>query len=155
MIKFLQMVIAILCAIGLLCHSPSSLAQGKGSAEDAVALVKKAVDYYKKNGREKSLAAFSDGHGPFIDRDMYIFAIDQKAKMLAHGTLPKIVGKDVIEMKDADGNYLFKDMLAVTSAKNSGWVHYKWPNPQTKNIEAKSTYLEKADGLVIGCGIYQ
>lgn len=144
-----------LVAAALIATTTGAHAQGKGNEADAVALVKKAVDYLKKNGKDKALAEFSNPHGQFIDRDLYIFVIDQKAKMLAHGTLPKIIGKDVIEMKDADGGYLFKDMLAATATKPSAWVHYKWPNPVTKNIEAKSTYLERVDDLVIGCGIYK
>ncbi|GJI92249.1 cache domain-containing protein [Duganella hordei] len=147
--------LSLTIALGLLAAAPATFAQGKGNADDATALVKKAVAFYKKYGREKALAEFSDPKGQFIDRDLYIFVIDQKAKMLAHGTLPKIIGKDVIEMKDADGNFLFKNMLELVNSKGSGWVHYKWPNPITKNIEAKSTYLEKVDDLVIGCGIYK
>jgi len=144
-----------LVAAALIVASTGAHAQSKGNEADAVALVKKAVDYMKKNGKEKALAEFSNPKGEFIDRDLYIFVIDQKAKMLAHGTLPKIIGKDVIEMKDADGGYLFKDMLAATATKQNAWVHYKWPNPVSKNIEAKSTYLERVDDLVIGCGIYK
>jgi cytochrome c len=144
-----------LAAAGLLSAATGVQAQGKGNEADAVALVKRAVDYLKKNGKEKALAEFSNPQGQFIDRDLYIFVIDQKAKMLAHGALPKIIGKDVIEMKDADGGYLFKDMLAATATKQNAWVHYKWPNPVSKNIEAKSTYLERVDDMVIGCGIYK
>lgn len=144
-----------LAAVSLFAAAAGVQAQSKGNEADAVALVKKAVDYMKKNGREKALAEFSNPQGQFIDRDLYIFVIDQKAKMLAHGALPKIIGKDVIEMKDADGGYLFKDMLAATATKQNAWVHYKWPNPVSKNIEAKSTYLERVDDLVIGCGIYK
>ncbi|MES2263691.1 MAG: cache domain-containing protein [Pseudomonadota bacterium] len=130
-------------------------AADKGTTDEAVALVKKAVVFFNANGKDKALAEFSNGKGQFIDRDMYIFVIDQKGNMLAHGTLPKIVGKAVLEMKDADDKYLFKDMLAVTKNKDSGWVHYKWPNPVTKTVEAKSTYLEKVGDLLIGCGVYR
>jgi signal transduction histidine kinase len=144
-----------LVAAALIAATTGAHAQSKGNEADAVALVKKAVDYLKKNGKDKALAEFSNPKGEFIDRDLYIFVIDQKAKMLAHGALPKIIGKDVIEMKDADGGYLFKNMLAATATKQNAWVHYKWPNPISKNIEAKSTYLERVDDLVIGCGIYK
>lgn len=142
-------------AMGLFSLSGACLAEGKAKAEDAVALVKKAVAYLKKNGREKSLAAFNDRHGQFVAGELYVFVIDQQATMLAHGALPRIVGKNVLEMKDADGNFLFKSMLELSGAKGGGWVHYKWPNPSSKEVEAKSTYLEKVGELVLGCGIYQ
>lgn len=155
MSKILNRMMAGLFMAGFVSLSPACLAAEKGNADDATALVKKAVAYLKKNGREKGLAEFSDPKGAFIDRDLYIFVIDQKARMLAHGTLPKIIGKDVMEMKDADGNFLFKTMLELSNAKGGGWVHYKWPNPVTKAIEEKSTYLEKSGELVVGCGIYK
>lgn len=153
---FFQRIMLALVAAGTLSFAPAALAaDGKGSAEEASALVKKAVAFLKKNGKDKSLAEFSDGKGQFIDRDMYIFVIDLKGKMLAHGTLPKIIGKDVLEMKDPDGKFLFKDMLEVANTKGSGWVNYKWPNPISKNIEAKATYVEKVDDMILGAGIYK
>lgn len=126
-----------------------------GTADDAIALVKKAVSYLKENGPEKSFAAFNASKGQFTNKDLYIFVINQKGKMVAHGMLPKIVDKDVLEMKDADGKFLFKDMLAATSKQANAWVYYKWPNPSTKSVDDKSTYLERVDEFVIGCGIYK
>jgi hypothetical protein len=130
-------------------------APGKGTPDEAQAMVKKAVAYLKTHDRDAALAEFSNPKGGFIDRDMYIFVIDLQGKMIAHGTLPKIINKQVLEMKDADDKYLFKDMLAVANAAGSGWVHYKWPNPSSKTIEPKSTFVEKVGDLVIGCGVYK
>ncbi|MFZ6849423.1 cache domain-containing protein [Undibacterium sp. RuRC25W] len=121
----------------------------------AAALVKKAVAFLKANGAEKSFAAFSDSKGEFVKNELYIFVINRQGKMVAHGMLPKIIGKDVLEMKDADGKTLFKDMLAATATKENAWITYKWPNPSTKNIDDKATYLERVDDYVIGCGVYK
>jgi cytochrome c len=141
--------VVFLFAIGL-----HATAAEKGKPEEAQAMVKRAVAMIKKEGREKALAEFNNPKGAFIDRDMYIFVIDQKGTMLAHGTIARIVNKNVLDMKDADGNFLFKTMLAETGTKNTTWVHYKWPNPSTKAIEDKSTYLEKVDDMIVGCGVY-
>ncbi len=43
----------------------------------------------------------------------------------------------------------------VGNSKGSGWIDYKWPNPVTKAVEQKSTYVEKVDDVVVGCGIYK
>jgi cytochrome c len=32
---------------------------------------------------------------------------------------------------------------------------YKWPNPTTKLIEAKSSYVERMGGFFVGVGVYQ
>ena len=36
-----------------------------------------------------------------------------------------------------------------------GWVDYKWPNPTTKKVEGKSSYVKKVGDLIIGVGIYK
>ena len=73
-----------------------------------------------------------------------------------HGTNVKLVGKNVTEMKDADGRYLIKDILALGMSKEGkGWVDYKWPNPSTGTIDSKRTYVERVEDVIIGCGIYK
>jgi len=127
----------------------------KGSANEAVALVKKAVDYMKANGKEKALAEFNNPKGQFIDRDLYIFVFDMNGKTLAHGTNPKLLDKNLIELKDADGKYFMKEFIEVANTKGKGWIDYKWTNPMTKALEPKSTYIEKAGDVIVGCGIYK
>ena len=127
----------------------------KGSANEAVALVKKAVDYMKANGKEKALAEFNNPKGQFIDRDLYIFVFDMNGKTLAHGTNPKLLDKNLIELKDADGKYFMNEFIEVANTKGKGWIDYKWTNPVTKALEPKSTYIEKAGDVMIGCGIYK
>ncbi|HCE07957.1 MAG TPA: histidine kinase, partial [Oxalobacteraceae bacterium] len=41
------------------------------------------------------------------------------------------------------------------SGKGKGWVDYKWPNPATKILEAKSSYVERYEDVYVGCGIYK
>jgi cytochrome c len=128
----------------------------RGTAEEASALVKKGIAYLKANGPEKSYAAFNDPQGQFVDRDLYLFVIDMTGKMLAHGANKKLLGKNLIELKDADGKAFLKEFIDVANKKGKGWVDYKWPHPQTKAIESKSSYVEKLDdGTMIGVGIYK
>lgn len=154
MLKKMLRGLFVFCSLFLL-QSFSYAAGEHGTTEEATALVKKAVAYLKANGPEKSFTAFNDSKGEFTKNDLYIFVINRQGKMLAHGMLPKIIGKDVLEMKDADGKALFKDMLTATATKDSAWINYKWPNPTTKQIDDKSTYLEKIDDMVVGCGVYK
>lgn len=121
----------------------------------AVAMVKKAVAYLKTHGAEKAYAEFSNPAGQFKDRDLYIAVLDVKGVVLAHGDNAKLVGKATIELKDVDGTYFIKKFLEVAHSKGSGWVDYKWPNPISKVIEQKSTYVERAGDVVITCGAYK
>lgn len=131
-------------------------ASERGNAEEAVALVRKGVAFIKANGVEQSYAAISDVKGQFVDRDLYLFVFDATGKTLAHGANAKLIGKNLIDLKDSDDKYFIKEFLDLAGKKGKGWVDYKWPHPITKAIERKSTYIEKLDnGTIIGCGIYK
>lgn len=131
-----------------------AFAADKGTADEAIAMVKKAVAYIKANGAEKAYAEFNNPNGKFRDRDLYILVQDFNGKMLAHAN-PRLVGKDLLETKDADGKYLAKALIEVAKDKGKGWVDYKWVNPASSTVEKKSTYIEKVDDTLVGCGIYK
>ncbi len=122
---------------------------------EAVAMVKRAIAYIKDNGKEKAFSAFSKPDPQFKNRDLYINVIDQQGNTKAHGENPKLIGRNVIDLKDADGKYFIKNFVQVSKNPGHGWVDYRWPNPVTTVIESKSTYIEKIDDLVVGCGIYK
>lgn len=132
----------------------SAMAADKGTADEAVAMVKKAVSFVKANGKEKAFAEFSNPKGQFVDRDLYVMVYDMDGNNKAHGSNPKLIGKNLLEIKDADGTYIVKGLIDVAK-KGKGWFDYKWPNALTKAVEAKSTYVEKVDDVLIGVGIYK
>jgi cytochrome c len=126
-----------------------------GTSAEATAMVKKAVAYLKANGKEKTLAEVSNNKGQFIDRDLYISVYDMNGNVLAHGTNPKLIGKDVSALKDANGKEFIKDILSQAKASGKGNADYVWPNPMTKELTPKTVYFEKADDLVISSGYYK
>lgn len=138
-----------------LTFSHAVLAAERGSADEAVAMVQKAISYIKANGRDKAFAEINNPAGRFRDRDLYVFVGDFKGNVLAHGGNPKLVGKVLIDLRDSDGKYLVKAYNELAATKGKGWTDYKWLNPKTSSIDQKSSYVEKVDELVIGCGIYK
>lgn len=126
-----------------------------GSPDEAVAMVKKAVAFAKAKGKDKLLAEVSNPKGPFIDRDLYLSVYDSNGIILAHGTNPKLVGKDVSTLTDPDGKFFIKEILAQAKANGKGHEDYKWPHPVTKEYQAKSAYFEVVDGVVVSCGFYK
>jgi cytochrome c len=151
--KFLS---TILFGLAALAFNHAAFAAGdKGTADEATALTKKAIAYLKANGKEKAFAEFSNPSGQFKDRDLYIFVIDFNGKTVAHGANAKLIDKNMAELKDADGKLFIKEFIDVAKGKGKGWVDYKWPHPTTKAIEAKTSYVEKADDVIVACGIYK
>lgn len=151
-----KLVLTLIFGLASLAFNSAAFAAGdKGTAEEAVAMVKKAAAYMKANGKEKAFAEISNTSGQFKDRDLYVAALDLHGKTLAHGANAKMVDKVLIEMKDADGKPFIKEFIDLANSKGKGWVDYKWPNPVTKAIDSKSTYVEKFDDVVLICGIYK
>jgi cytochrome c len=126
-----------------------------GTAAEAEALVKKGVELIKAEGREKAFAEINNPKGKFVDRDLYIFVYDMDGKCVAHGFNPKMIGKELLEMKDKDGKYFVKERVEIAKTKGKGWQDYKFTDPITKKIEQKSAYVEKVENLIVGCGVYK
>lgn len=132
----------------------AGFAAAAATKADAEALVKKGIAYVKEAGKEKAMAEFSNPKGKFVKGDLYIFVLDFKGGMLAHGANQKLIGKNVIDLKDSDG-LLFVQEFIKAGKQGHGWVEYKWTHPTTKNIEPKIAYIQAAGDLIFACGIYK
>lgn len=125
-------------------------------ADDATTLVNDAITYIATNGAPKGFATISDPQGPFVKGETYLFVVDFDGNTLAHGGNPKLVGKSLRDLRDADGRPFIAEMIDQ-ARKSSGWVNYKWTNPTTKKVQEKTTYVAPIPGLsaLIGCGVYK
>ena len=147
--KISSLVMATLLA---LCFNGLAFASDK---DIAVALVKKAVTQVKEMGKEKAITEFNDKNGKFVKGELYVFAYNLQGTIIAHPMNSKLIGKDMKEVTDADGKFFTKEFLATVNGPGKGWVDYRWTNPVSKKIEAKSSYVEKAGDIMVGCGIYK
>lgn len=158
--KILTALMACLFLFGSVSTGSAEKKASQGTKEEAQAMVEKAAEWFKKYGREKTLAEITRGasvkKGEFKDRDLYIFAYDFHGVCLAQGDNPRLVGQNLYDWQDADGRYNIRAQIDVALKKGSGWsTVYKWTNPVTKKIESKMTYVKKIDDtLWIGCGVY-
>ena len=149
-----KMLMLMLC-VCVFCVSISSIAQSRGTSDEAQAMVKKAVAFYKESGQQKAFSAFDTGSNGFKKEDLYIWVSDMQMKVLSHGANSKLVGKELIELKDSDGKLFMKAISDTAKTKGSGWQDYNWTNPANKKVERKSTYFEKHNDLIFACGIYK
>lgn len=141
-------------AIGITFIAPAQAAD-RGTAAEAEAMVKRAVAFIKEKGPEKAYEEFTHGK-QFKDRDLYVIVYDLNGKNLAQGANPKLVGKDLIGLKDPDGKPLIQMFVDLAKSKGKGWVEgYKFLNPATQKIEEKAMYLERLGDTLVGCGIYK
>lgn len=151
----MKRIVRLFCLIfGLSLAAAPVAAEEFASADEAMALVKKAAALYKADGKEKAFAAFEDANGEFRVKDLYIFVQDLNGVTLSHKN-PGLVGKDASGMKDAEGKMFMAEMVKLAKEKGAGWVDYMWANPSTRKIQAKSTYIEKVGDVFVGAGIYK
>jgi cytochrome c len=150
--KILQMIL-LAGSLGL-CVAGQAAAM-HGSAEEAVAMVQKVIAYMKANGKAKTIAEVNNLNGQFRDRDLYVTINTLDAVTLAHGANAKMQGKNLIDLKDADGKPFMRERLELVKAKGKGWQDYKFVNPVTKQIEPKAMYFERYEDVIINCGIYK
>jgi cytochrome c len=127
----------------------------RASAEEAKAMLDKAVAFLKKSGNKIAYKAFNDPQGGYVINDEYVFAIDlDNGKYRASGASPSLTGVDVRAVSDAAGKPLFKDMIALAKLKNSGTVDYVWRNPATNAVEPKHSLIQRVGNVLLGVGYY-
>ena len=146
--KFMFSIVLVVCAASL----AFAAADEKKIAKD---LVDKAVAFTKTHDKAATLKEISKPKGQFDKGEIYVFAYDLKGTVVAHPKNPKLIGKNVLEVPDIDGKFFRKDIMTQAATKGSGWVDYKYKNPQNNKVEQKTTYFQKANDLVICCGVYK
>ena len=125
------------------------------SQQKAEQWVAKAIAFYNQTGQTIALAEFSNSKGPFVKDDMYVFVVNFKGTMLAHGVNDKYVGQNFMDVKDASGKKFIREIISSARSKDSGWVEYEWYNPVTKDELPKQVYFEKVNDLIICSGDYK
>ena len=129
----------------------AAFAEDSGTPEEAKAMAVRAAELLKSAGPDKAFPEFNTG-AAFHDRDLYVMVYDPTGKCVSHGANPVLIGKALIDLKDTDGKFIIKDLVAV---EDTGWVDYKWPRPTTKKIEPKTTYVVRVGDYRIGVGAYK
>lgn len=132
-------------------------ADEQGSPAQAEAMVKQAVALIKSAGPDKAYKAITEHpDGAFKDRDLYVFVYDFDGTCLAQGANAKMVGKNLLIMKDVDGNAFIKGMIDLVKSKGKGWYGpYKFNNVKTSTYDPKKSYCEQgAPNTIVCVGIH-
>ena len=137
-------------------HDPQTVMSGLATPDDARAMVRNAVDYYRMHGREGILREINNPQGSFRKGDLYTFVYDSNMTIVAHPFKPELVGRNLIDKKDWPGGKFFrKEIKEVAQSKGTGWVDYEYENPVSKLRDPKTTYVERVDDLIICAGAYK
>ena len=147
-----KFVLAVALAIGAVSIGAQ---EQRVTAKEAEAMVKKGVTYIKGNPRDTAMAEITNKKGMFIDRELYLTVYTMDGTAMAHGANEKFVGKNMIDLRDADGKEHIRERMELAKTKTTFWHDFKFTNPVTKKMEPKSMYCEKSADLVVCGGIYK
>nr|WP_315401761.1 cache domain-containing protein [uncultured Duganella sp.] len=150
--RFLQMMVV---AAAFAAGGAGAADAARGTANEAVAMVKKVIADIKKVGKDKVIQDIMAQSPQYRDRDLYVSISTLDGVSLANGANPKLVGKNLMDLKDADGKLIVRDRIDIAKKKGSGWQDYTWPDPTTKAMRKKSMYVERYEDLTVACGIYK
>lgn len=87
--------------------------------------------------------------------DGYFFLYDMQGNSLMHPRQPELVGRNLFELRDADGNPTIQRLLARARA-GGGLERYNWIKPSTRQPVPKLGYVVALPdwGWMMGTGIY-
>jgi methyl-accepting chemotaxis protein len=126
----------------------------QGTADEALALMERAIAYRQQTSRDNFLRGLTDSQQGFFDRDMYVFALDSSGAYVAFGGNPAKVGTRVQDIAGIDGQGLL-NAIVTQASREPGWVEYDITNPATGTVQTKMSYVQQVDDVFVGCGVYK
>lgn len=124
--------------------------------EDAIAMAERGAAVIKAKGIEELKKRLANKDPEFLQGELYIDMRDVKTGVvLAHPVNPSIVGKDLVDVPDANGKKYRREIIEKAARDGKGWVDYMYRNPVSGKIEPKTTYILLVDGVVLEAGIYK
>ncbi len=140
------------CALFLLLSGIAFAQESRGTADEAIAMVAKAIAAFEKDG-PASFAAFTAPDKTYVDRDLYVFVFD-KEKLVAHGFDEKLLGTKADTLVDVDGKKFGIEFIEKATPEGV-WVDYVWRDPISGKEVAKSSWVVAHKDYVFGTGIYK
>jgi len=146
------MSVAAFCAMGL---SSLGWAMDFGTAEEAKAMLDKAVAAVQAD-QAKALEAFNKGdEGGFKEKDIYVFCGGADGNFTAHGAKPALVGKSLKGLKDKAGKALGEEIYKNAQEGEAVEVTYMWPRPGEEKPSEKVVYAQKVGDQICAVGYYK
>lgn len=145
---------AIFSAVLAVAALSATTAQATDQAA-AIAMVDKGVAYLQKNGAGALIKEVNARNPAFVSDVTYLTVRAMDGTQLAHPTNPKLVGKNMVVLPDADGKLFRKEIIDQAKAHGKGWVDYRYNNPANGQIEKKSTYFVRQGEVILEAGIYK
>jgi hypothetical protein len=125
----------------------------QGCADEARALVDKAVALIQGEGAASAIQRFHRRDGGFVDRDLFIIVLDRRGYFRAFGMDPGKADKPAVAAPGVNIDELNAKSYGAADA-GGGWIEFKSLHPQTKLPVDKMAYVMPAgQELVVMCSV--
>ena len=141
----------LIAAIGF---APCAFAS-EPAEKDAIAMVEKGAAFMKSSGKDEMIKRINAKDADYVQGPLYLTMRDAKGVILANPVNAAMIGKDLVDVPDADGKLFRREILELAKKKGKGWVDYKFKNPASGKVEAKTTYIYAVGDVTLEAGIYK
>ena len=150
----MRRIVVLTLMLATVLASTNAWAQTDRSS-DCINLVKTCLAMFRDKGPEYALKAI-DSKSVFIDKELYIFALNMNNVMLAHPYKSEWKGLNMTSKIDANNKAYLKEMSTVAEKAGDGWVEYSWLRRGEDKARLKRTYIAKvpSQNIYIGAGYY-
>lgn len=76
------------------------------------------------------------------DKSNYFFVMDTDGMVFVHPHQPELVGKVQLELKDADGRKIIKEIVDMAKEKGQGYIEHRGYSPKTNQPVKQLTYFK-------------
>lgn len=116
------------------------------------AYVKRGINYLKEHGADTAFRDFSSYAGNFIQGPLRLFVYNLEGTILADAENPTFLGQNLINIRDAEGKFVVREILKVATTQKSGWITF-FDKRAYKTIYVE--YVEVPDGkYIVGAGYW-
>ena len=145
----------VITTVGLFASAASATAAEFGTADEAKAMLEKAVAAVKAD-KAKAIEMFKKGEGGFKDRDLYPFCFNIADGKVVATLAATLIGMDVRTLKDKAGKAFGEEIFKAAQDGKINEVSYMFPRPGADTTPVqKISFVTKAGDLGCGVGYYK
>ncbi|MCW8884918.1 MAG: cache domain-containing protein [Motiliproteus sp.] len=135
------------------------LASKETELKHYVSLALTSISHVYENRHQNPEAAKAEVksilHNLTYGDDGYFFAYDENGVTLVHPQQPELVGQNLIEIQDSNGDWIIKNLLE-RAREGGGFHRYRWRKPSLDEVEDKLSYVVQLPewNWMLGTGLY-
>ena len=114
------------------------------------AYVQKAIDFYKENGREETVAFYSSQAS--FEGQWQLTMTNENDILIVIPVLPQFIGAPITDIKTLDGQEIGKEVASAPD--EGGWTTFVVPSPGASEIVYGHAWSMRYDGLLFVSSYY-